>query len=708
MFNFRIKKHNRSVYSSQRESSGRSFGVGKKNIANRAVWLGRMLGEIDWSRVRINAVALIFFLSWLGLWGRAWYLQMLAGPSLADRARRQHMATELVTGRRGVITDRNGLVLARSVEATSVYARPRDVEDPKEAARLLAPILGKEPERIYEELAGSKRRFIWLKRKVDDYAASRIRKANLPGIGLSKEFDRVYPFKHMAGQLLGFVGVDDTGLEGIERSMEARLGTSPVRQLVQRDAMGRRFYLNDEVRPEPRGADVRLTLDMQIQYFAEEAVAKAAREYDSSWAGALVVDVPTGDILAWAQYPFFNPNIYRQFSPQVYRNRLAADALEPGSTLKPLIMAAALQENRINPGTLIDCEQGRWESKKFLLRDTSVRGILPASKVLRYSSNIGMAKIGLNLGAPLIHKYLSSLGFGEHSSVQVADSRGILRRPRDWNELDVMSTSFGQSISVSCLQLAQAYLTLLNNGVYKPLRLVLDADHVEEKPERIFSERTAREVMKMMRDVVEEGDGTGRRARVEGVSVGGKTGTAQKADRRAGTYGSGRLASFVGFLPSEKPRYLILVMVDEPTRNQYGSVVAAPVFSEIAGKTLGYAGLLQTRTSQVIPRISRRERGLKMSGPDIPFLAETQRPDEPGRATRAMEWPGHLAKAPGTVPDVLGKSVRNAVELFARAGIVPQLKGSGNRVVRQVPEAGTPWSKYGKASTGYMLWLSES
>ena len=343
------------------------------------------------------------------------------------------------------------------------------------------------------------------------------------------------------------------------------------------------------------------------------------------------------------------------------------------------------------------------------IRDTSRQGVLPAHKVLRYSSNIGMAKIGLELGSPTLYKYLRALGFGESTCVPVADSRGILRQPRSWSEADLMSASFGQSVSVTALQMAQGYLTLLNNGVYKPLRLLREQVNVEQRYERIFSERVCREVMGMMRDVVEEKDGTGKRARIEGVEVAGKTGTAQKADHKAGSYGAKRLASFVGFLPADNPRYLIVVLVDEPTKNQYGGVVAAPVFREIASRAITYSGaIVPDATSQAEKddkpdKDKGRQRGLKLSRLDVPFLAkedvQTSRPP-------SMQQPGHLAKASSRVPDVKGKTVRNAVELFARAGIVPELKGTGTRVVRQSPPPGTAWPKEGENVT-YILWLSE-
>ena len=356
MFKLSSRKRNVSSAAPARSSKPQaSRNVSSDRVASlKPSWMG----NVDWGRARIKLVVSIFCMLWVGLWARAWYLQMMEGPRLAERARRQHTATELVTGRRGMIFDRNGQVLARSVEAKSVYARPQDISDYQAMANTLGPILGVEPQKLYDELAQTKRRFVWLKRKVDDYTAEAVRKANINGIGLSKEYDRVYPFKHMAGQLLGFVGLDDKGLEGLERSLDARLGCIPTRQIVQRDAMGRRFYLHEEGQSEPVGQDLTLTIDMQMQFFVEEAVARTVREYDARWGGALVVDVASGEIMAWAQYPFFNPNNYKDFSPLVYRNRLAADALEPGSTFKPFVMAAAIQEHKVTPNTLIDCEGG--------------------------------------------------------------------------------------------------------------------------------------------------------------------------------------------------------------------------------------------------------------------------------------------------------------------------------------------------------------
>ena len=712
------KKGNRRVYAprgrttqepapgarkrNEREAQGGKVGV----FARFAAW--RV--SVDWGRARVRMVAVCLALIWGVLWARAWQVQMIEGPELAFKARRQYVASELVTGRRGNILDRNGQVLARSVECRSVYARPAEITDPVRVANTLGPLLRLSPQDIFAQINNTNRKFIWLARKIDDRTAAAVRAADLPGIGFSKEYDRVYPFKQMAGQLLGFVGMDDHGLEGLERSLDKTLAGESRRQLVQRDATGRRFYLHTEGQADPSGEDIRLTLDVQVQYYAEQAIARAVDTYGARWGGVMVVDVPTGDILAWAQYPFFNPNAYRDFAPSQFRNRLASDALEPGSTFKPFLMAAAMQEGKVNRNTLLDCEGGRWQTRTITIRDTSSHGLIPANKVLRYSSNIGMAKIGLQLGSHKFHAYLQKLGFGAHSPVPVADTKGILRIPRNWSEADLISTSFGQSVSVTGLQLTQAYLTLLNNGVYKPLRLVCKADdeQVRQAQPTIFSARVARQVRDMMREVVQE-DGSGRAARIEGVQVGGKTGTAQKADRRTGTYGAGRIASFVGFAPVDAPRYLVLAIVDEPARNQYGGVVAAPVFKEVVTRTMLYHGELP---EQVLARATpdkaeptRQECGYKLSRSPRLLLADVE-DAAPAQTRHYHTLPGRLTRASAVVPNVVGKTLRNAVEVFARGGIVPVLKGSGERVVRQSPAPGTRWPEGDNGQT-YVLWLSE-
>ncbi len=681
----------------------------------------------DGSRLRIKILFGIMCIVFLGLWFRAGYLQLVQGEWLAAKARRQHETTEVVAGRRGNIMDRDGNVLARSVESSSVYANPQEVKDPLLTANTLGPILGINPQNIYDKLVKYRnKQFVYLKRQVDDYTVAGVRDAHLPGIALLKEYARVYPSRHLAGQLLGFVGDKEKGLEGLERSLESRLACPVLgERVVLRDAAGRHLYMHRDDESDPHGQDVHLTINAQLQFFAEDILAKAVRDAKAAWGGALVVDVPSGEILVWAQYPYFNPNSFAKATPSLYRNRLAQDALEPGSTFKPLVLAAAMQQRIVGRDTPINCEGGRWQTKYSVLRDTSSRGTIPVSKVIRYSSNIGMAKIGLMMGSNTMYKYLHDLGFGEFTSVPVAQSRGILRNPKRWSEVDTMSISFGQGVSVTPLQMAQGYLTLLNNGVKKNLVLVREEDTPAES-KQIFSRNVTKEIRRMMFEVVSEKDGTGRRAAIEGVEVAGKTGTAQKADRRSGAYGTKRLASFVGFLPASNPKYLILVFIDEPQVTIWGGVLAAPVFREIALRSLAYSGELDEKritagsfAQQEGTGLQKNDgsRGYKTSDISSPFekkAAEQKKPaviaaiEEPETNAEALRLPGHMARPSATVPDVTGKTVRNAVELFARAGIMPELKGEGTRVVRQEPPPGTPWpddeAKGKKVS--YILWLS--
>ncbi len=667
----------------------------------------------DWGLLRIKGVGVLFVLFWLVLWGRAWQVQVMDGARLADQAGRQHISSVLITGKRGSILDRNGQVLARSVESRSIYVRPQDVKDVKGTAASLAKLLHMPVDKIEAQLNKKSRKFIWLARKVDDRTAMNVQKAKLEGIGLSKEYNRVYPFKQMAGHILGFVGVDDQGLEGVERAFDDALASVPARRTVQRDALGRRFYLQAEGQSEPRGQNIRLTIDSQMQFFAEEAITKAVEEFKAAWGGVLMVDVESGDIVAWAQYPFFNPNAFNTYKPSQYRHLLATAAIEPGSTLKPFLVAAAIQEGIVNRNTVFDCEGGRWKTKTITIRDTSAHKELTVSEILRYSSNIGVAKIGQKLGPKIYHSYLDKLGFGKRTVVPVAEHKGIMRHYKNWAEADLFTTAFGQSISVTGLQMAQAYLTLINDGVMKPLRLVLDDNAKKIKPVRVFRTDVAHTVLKMLQGVVEE-DGSGKRARIPGMLVAGKTGTAQKHDKKTGTYGDGRMASFVGFAPADNPRYLTLVMVDEPTKNQYGGVVAAPVFQEVTRMALMYEGKLPdvvfadgTTKIKRGASLDSNARGFKISQAPQPLFA-MRTLKKMTRSTPYNTLPDQHTKAAQLVPNVVGKTVRNAVELFARGGIVPILKGQGQRVIRQSPKAGTVWPKDDATQkVEYILQLSE-
>ena len=668
----------------------------KERAGSWSAWWAR----IDWSVVRFRIVGVLFVLVWGALWVRAGYIQLWEGPYLAERARRQHMSAELVQTPRGSILDRSGNILARSVECRSVYANPNAVDDVTVTAKKLAEILGVKEDNL-RGLLEKNRGFVWITRRVDDATAEAVRRANLPGVGLSREYMRIYPYREVAGQLLGFVGIDGKGLEGLERAFDETLAGLASRQLLQRDASGRHFYV-DGADTESGAEDVRLTIDLQVQAMVEEVLAKNVDSVEAKWGGVLVADTETGDILAWAQYPFFNPNSFKDYPASVFRNRLALDALEPGSTFKPFIVATGLQEGVINKDTVFNCENGLWKTKTITIRDDT-RGYkdLTVTKILSLSSNIGMAKIGLSLGANRLHQYVTRLGFGQRTGLHVAESRGIVRRPRDWSEADIMTASFGQSLSVTVVQMAQAYMTIANKGMAKPLRLVTNVDAAAAPEQRVFSESVTRDVLAMMHDVVETG--TGKRANIDGLDVAGKTGTAQKADK-SGKYGKERTASFVGLIPAAKPRYLIVTFLDEPSRIKYGGIIATPVFHDVAERVLAYYGDLPDEGA-VRADVEARKK------PDRRKVAKVEKPKVvpvvvPGEVRQEMA----NKPAPGldyrSVPDVMGKSVRRAVEMFAQQGLVPVIKGEGAWVIRQSPEPGAPWNRESGIKE-CVLWLSE-
>ncbi|MDR1685072.1 MAG: penicillin-binding protein [Desulfovibrio sp.] len=666
------------------------------------------LSRTDWGRVRLWTVGVFFVAIWGALWARAYYLQMVMGPEYAAMARKQHTTKETVRGMRGRITDRNGNVLAMSLECDSVRADPSRIQDKNDTALKLAAALDMNADKILNAVNGGKQ-FAWLKRKADFQTAEKVRALKLPGIYLEQETERVYPYRQLAGQLLGFVDTDDRGIEGLEKSLDDELAGRAVTMTVERDASGRRLTMPGSADlVDLRGSDIRLTLDTQIQFFAEEALAEQVEKFGARWGGCIVADVPSGEILAWAQYPFFDPNNVNASPPAVRRNRPATDMLEQGSTIKSFLIAAALEEKVVAPSTTVNCEKGMWKLGRFMLHDTHPYGNLSVERILHVSSNIGAAKIGLKLGKDKYHRYLKRLGFGERTGLPLpGESRGILRPAGRWAEIDLATASFGQSFSATLAQMAKAYLVLAGGGVKRDLKLLMDdgpealpdkvasgqdaarasynaesaADReratgnaaagqgaerasynaesgqaagrvsynaaAEQDAERaggsvpagaaraddlIFSPSTMKEIRNMLREVVEEEGGTGKQARIPGLVVGGKTGTSQKADA-TGKYGKGRVGSFVGMLPIENPRYLICVLLDEPTRAQYGGVIAAPVFRHVAMNTMAYHGILPSDEAPALQAASSGEADRRAAG------GKAAAGGKNGRGTKKREAP---------------------------------------------------------------------
>lgn len=644
----------------------------------------------DWSRARLLFVAGCFALVWGGLWGRAYMLQVHKGERLAALAKRQHEVAESRTGQRGRILDRNGRLLATDLAFRSVYARPVQIADRAGAARELASALGMSASRV-SRLLNKERNFVWVARQVNDRAAEAVRKAGIRGVYLTREFGRQYPNKALAGRLLGFVGVDDRGLEGLEAAFQEWLVGGSASYTVHRDAAGRRLYMDaqgNEV--SVRGNDLRLTVDANVQFAAEEALARTVEKTGGKWGGCIVVDVRSGDILAWGEYPAFNPNAYSGYKASQWRSRNAVDAMEPGSTIKPFLIAAALDEGIVTPETLVNCENGKWRVGGVTIRDTHKYDEITVREVLMYSSNIGCAKIGLEMGREKWHDWLARLGFGERTGLPFpGEARGILRPARKWYDADLAATSFGQGFSASMAQMAQAFLTLANHGVMRPLKLIIEGPERERAPERrIFSREASDTVLKMMGEVVE--NGTGRSARIQGLSVGGKTGTAQKASAEGG-YGDEYVGSFVGLFPAEDPEYLVLVAVDEPQTSHYGSQVAAPAFREVTLASMAY--LREMPVNRQVRQEMAEQAVIRADNISMVVAGRVQPADTPA------------------VPDFTGWPLRRAVEVLHRRGLVPDLKGDGTVVSKQIPRPGTPWPPQAegtetKQTRECVLWLT--
>lgn len=646
----------------------------------------------EFSGPKIIIIMVVFGLALSALWVRAGWVQLHDGEALEKMASRQSHAAELEFGHRGRIFDRNDSLLATSAEAHSVYANPLNVTSPERTAHQLSRILGVSFRTLHKRLA-SKRRFVWVKRQITDRQAATIRKADIPGVHMASEYSRIYPNGPLAGQVLGFTGIDGHGLEGLEREFDKRLAPGKARFVVNRDAAGRRLYLDDSSNPgNIDGLDIKLTLDARVQHAAEEALFRAIRTQRARAGIVIAVEIESGDILALANYPFFNPNIYGKTSAADRRNRAALDIYEPGSTMKPFLFAAALEEGVIEPDTLIDCEKGRWRVGRKVIHDDHPAHWLPARKVLRYSSNIGSAKIGKLLGSEDYYSYLVKLGFSEAPAVRLPAMReGILRPPSQWTEVDQAAISFGQGIGVTALQMAKAYLCLASGGVMRTLHIVKDPR--TEAPyhgKRIFSRQTAATVLKLMEEVVEE-DGTGRKARIPGITMAGKTGTAQKAEK--GGYVDKYLASFVGMVPADKPELLVISMVDEPEASEYGSTVAVPVVREVLIETLAMRGMLPDADAVRLAELN----------------AQTVQKSELPPMTEQAILPAVKSMEPGRrVPDVKGMPLRRALDILLKKGIVPRVQGDGMTITGQRPAPGSPWPEPAKEGKDHVFVLQLS
>jgi cell division protein FtsI (penicillin-binding protein 3) len=660
------------------------------------------------SRLRLF---LLLVAAWAGVvaW-RLYDLQVARHAEFRQRAERQQQRVVQLDPPRGAIYDARGRELAVSVEVESAFAVPRQVTDAPATARALARVLGLDAGRL-ERALGQDGEFVWVARKLDPPQAKAVAALELEGVYFLRESKRYYPLRELAGAVLGYVGTDNQGLSGLEAAFDAQVAGTPGRRTVLRDA--RRGTLLDpdlsfaDAQP---GSDLHLTLDAAIQYVVERELRAAVARHRAAAASAVVMDPATGAVLAMASIPGFDPNRFAEYSAGAWRNRAVMDAFEPGSTFKMVTAAAALEANVLDPADTIDCGLGGITLAGVRINDHQPFGVLTFREVIARSSNVGAIKAGLRVGAQRLHAAVRAFGFGEPTGIDLpGESPGIVRPLERWSPLTKAYVAFGQGLSVTPLQLTAAFAAVANGGALPRPYVVAQIGRAGETPARrpppparrqVASAATLRALERLLEAVVE--DGTGKTAAVEGYSVAGKTGTAQKAV--AGGYSPDRfVASFVGFAPARRPALVAAVVVDEPRGALYhGGDVAAPVFGAIAREALLYLGVAAER--EPLERWpGEPDLAAPAAGPAL-LAAGAGKPIRdaaPGREGFVAASLEPMAAASGVVPDFAGLTARQAVTRSSRLGLRPVLRGRGV-VDRQLPEAGAPLPRRGERIE---LWL---
>ena len=633
-------------------------------------------------RSRLLVGAAIFMLWAVGIQARLLYLQVHKHHDLQSRAENQSARTMDISAKRGDILDRHGRVLAYSVDADSVYGVPSEVEHAGKTASMLCAALAdctqKEQDALTARLQ-QKRAFVYVRRRVTPHQATRIAELGLEGVGFIKEDRRFYPKKQLAAQLLGFVGVDNKGLAGIEAAYDSHISGAVGKLLYQTDARGRAFSRLE--RPPTTGATVELTVDEYLQHIAERELRDAVAQNRAAGGTVVIMAPKTGEILALANEPTFNPNAFSTASAEDRRNRAVQDIYEPGSTFKVVTASAALEEHLIGVDDLIDVSGGKIRFGSRVIDDTHDYGTLSFTDVLVKSSNVGAIKMGLRLGPERLGLYVRRFGFGRALSPDFpAETTGIVWDPRKLDSSALASMSMGYQVGVTPLQMVAAISSVANGGDLIQPRvvraLVRDGKRVEVKRTvlgRTISKDTAITLTGIMEQIVDRGTAT--TAQVAGYTIAGKTGTASKLVN--GRYSNtDYYASFVGFLPSRNPVATIIVVIDSPhARGYYGGPIAGPVFQRIAEATLRHLGVPPTLNAP----------------PPILVARRTERPDiQPARNQRDASIV-HVG-ASGDVrdlPDFRGLSAREALRVLTKIGLTARLTGNG-AVTSQVPAPGTP------------------
>jgi len=676
------------------------------------------------ANTRLFALAAFLAFWFVVICVRLVWLQVFSYGEFTRHASRQQQQSIEVSAARGNIYDRHGNSLAMSVSVDSIFAVPSAIPDIHNVAVILSKVLKADRAEIENRLRAS-RAFAWVARKVDSETSARIRSMNLKGIYFQKESKRFYPKRELASPVIGYVGVDDAGLGGIEREYDAQLKGKPGAMLISKDAR-QRWFGRVEKASDP-GENVVLTIDEKIQYIAEHELERAMGESHAE-AGTVIVQNPaTGEILALANRPVFNPNSLRDADPRTLKNRAVSDIYEPGSTFKTVTLAAALEENLMRPDEVIDCQMGSIMVNGLRIRDHKPYGDLTVAQVLQNSSDVGAIKLALRLGEDRFDRYIRAFGFGTQTGIELpAETRGMTKPASRWSKVSIGAISMGQEIGVSPLQVISMMSAIANDGKYVPARIIMGttaprstAQMVAFHPaqeKRVISPMTAAQMKHMLEGVVL--NGTGRKAVLNGYTVAGKTGTSQKIDPATGTYSHVRhVASFAGFAPVNTPALTVMVVLDAPVGPQDGGLVAAPVFSRITQQVLAYLNVPHDLDfqdqKQFMMRAQVNPNDLAEGSPDVlsleaiapePPQQSVPQPAQPQPTLVAAVTPGPVgttqpvpapppssslptANARGTVildvgggvvvPDFSGKPLRAALEQAQAVGLELEVTGSG-------------------------------
>jgi len=680
---------------------------------------------------------------------RLFYLQIFRYGDFEQRAERQQQRSINVSAKRGVIYDRQGRELAMSIQVDSAFAVPTEIPDLPNTISLITHITGEDARMVLADCRAHKT-FCWVARKGSAETIDRIRTLNLQGIHFQKESKRFYPKRELAAQVLGYVGTDDGGLSGIEREYNDQLQGKPGKMLISVDAR-KKWFGRIEKEPEP-GDNVALTIDEKIQYIAERELEKALKDTHAI-AGTVVVANPhTGEILALANRPTFNPNVKKEIRNEALKNRAVSDIYEPGSTFKLVTISGALQEKLTRPDELFDCQMGSIVINGMRIRDSKPHGVLTVADVLAESSDVGAIKIALRLGEDRFYNYIRAFGFGQQTGIELpGETRGLTKPVNRWSRVSIGAISMGQEIGVSPLQLAAMVSTFANDGVRVAPRIVATTTVPQSGPQmvtfhpqneqRVISPMTAAEMRQMMQRVVLHG--TGRKAILEGYSSAGKTGTGQKVDPATGAYSRTKyVASFAGFAPINNPAVTVAVILDSPVGLHQGGQVAAPVFQRITQQVLEYLHAphdleLPANRQVWLAKIKVKDSDLDEASPDhlgsglevadaspadavapplpppaakpspvqgpvVPAALREKQPLPTAATTQSAPTAADTSvKTPSTgtvvleveqggieVPSFIGKSVRSALEAAQDSGL--ELNPVGSGIAReQLPAPGT-------------------